>query len=177
MPSRGYTLTELLIVVSLIALAASVALPSLRATDTAQLELVSGSAARAIRFARSEAIRLGAPHGIQQQDGGGRLRVFRLDTDTLPATLVFDVRDPSSRNLYDLQFDTQPFGFDGSFTTTATYRGSCNNAATIIFDGNGTPWCADPTTVLLEQLSIAISDQQGTGGVKLDGLTGRVKAL
>lgn len=174
MPSRGYTLTELLVVVSLVALAASAALPSLRSSDAARLDLVASSVARALRFARNEALRLDTAHGVQQDDATGRLRVFRLDSTTSPATLVFDVRDPSSRNLYDVRFAAQPFSFAGSFSTSGTYRGSCNVAATIVFDGNGTPWCSDPTTALLEQFNIAISEQQGSANVSLDGLSGRV---
>lgn len=174
MPSRGYTLTELLVVVALIALAASTALPSLRSSDAARLDLVANSVARALRFARSEALRLNVPHGVQQDDANGRLRVFRMDLSTLPATTVFDVREPSSRNPYDLSFTARPFSFAGTFSTSGSFRGSCNDVTAIMFDGNGTPWCTDPATALLEQLSIAISEQQGSANVTLDGLSGRV---
>lgn len=174
MPSHGYTLTELLVVVVVMAVAATFALPSLSPGDTAKLDLVAADVANTIRFARSESMRLGVARGFRQQSTARRLRVFSMDTGTTPATLVYDVYHPVDRQLYDRQFDQQPFAFTGDISRSVTFRGTCNETGNIFFDANGTPWCADPANVLVEQFDVTLTLGSGSRVITLDGVTGRV---
>jgi len=170
----GYTLAELLAVVIIVGLVASVALPSLSSSDTEKLDLVAAEVANTIRFARSEAMRLGVARGFRQESAAKRLRVFSMDTITTPATLVYDIYHPIDKHLYDREFERQPFAFAGTMNRNAIFRGACNKTGDIFFDANGTPWCADPDNVLVGRVDVTLTLGQGSRVVTLDGITGRV---
>ena len=55
--SRGVTLPELLIVLTILGVAAAVAIPSLSSSNPQTLDLAAEEFANAMRFARSEALR------------------------------------------------------------------------------------------------------------------------
>jgi len=172
MPSRGYTLTELLVVVILVCLAASVALPSLRPGEVAKLDSAAAEMANAIRFARTEAMRLADERGFQHSTD--RIRLFRLDNGSSPATPVFDVYHPIDKNLYDRNISLAPATFSGTITTTPVFRGTCNQATNIRFDASGTPWCIDPANVPLLRYEIALTQAASSRVVVLQGINGRV---
>ena len=171
---RAYTITELLTVVVLIGLAATVALPSLTPGESRKLDLVATEMANAMRFARSEAMRLGVARGFRQHSGGKYIKVFSMDTGTTPATLVYDVYHPVDKQLYDRRFGKQPFGFDGNTGRTRTYRGTCDKPLNVYFDAGGTPWCADPDNVLLVRYEVRLTLGSSSRVVTLYGITGRV---
>ncbi|MGI9262645.1 MAG: pilus assembly FimT family protein [Woeseiaceae bacterium] len=174
MPVRGYTLTELLIVVAIMGLAATVALPSLSAGDAAKVDQVAAEIANSMRFARSESMRLGNARGFRQQSSAKRIRIFRPDTGTTPPTPVYDVYHPIDKHLFDRQFDPQPFGFSGALSHNRVYRGVCNSPGFVYFDVEGTPWCADPVNVLLDRFEVTVTLGSITRVVTLHGITGRV---
>ena len=172
--SRGVTLVELLVVVSIIGVAAVVATPFLSSADPQKLDLAAAEVADAMRYARSEAMRLGEPRGFNQASNGKRIRVFRPDTGTSPWTLNYDVYHPVSRQLYDIDFDTHPIAAADDISRSVTYRGTCNTVRKVYFDSNGTPWCSDPETVLLGQYDVTLTLGGHSRVVALDGITGRV---
>ncbi len=171
---RGYTLVELLVVVVIVGIVASVAMPSSSSGDAARLDLVAAEVANTIRFARGEAMRLGDARGFRQQSTAKRIRVFSMDTITTPATRVYDIYHSVDKHLYDREFEQQPFAFSGTITRNTTFRGTCNQTGNIYFDANGTPWCLDPDNVLLDQFDVTLALGQASRVVKLDGITGRV---
>ncbi len=173
MADRGYTLTELLVVVVLIGLAAAVALPSLRPADSAKLDLAANQFANAIRFARAEAMRTGLPHGFRYLSAQKRIRVFTSDTSTNPPGYVFDVRHPIDKHLYDYTLPSEFLTHANPVTRQALYRGTCNTPGIVYFDANGTPRCNDPATVLVDTFSLVFNIEPGAV-VQLDGMTGRV---
>ena len=107
--SHGVTLVELLVVITILGIVAVVAVPDFRSGEPQRLELAAEEFAGAMRFARSEAIRLGVPRGFRQQSSTKRIRVFRPDTGTSPWTLNYDVYHPLSKQIYDIDLDTHPF--------------------------------------------------------------------
>ena len=171
---RGYTLLELLVVAVIVGLVATVAMPSSSSGDAATLDLVAAEVADAIRFARGEAMRLEVARGFRQQSTAKRIRVFSMDNATTPATLVYDIYHSVDKHLYEREFEKQPFAFGGTITRNATFRGTCNLTGNIFFDANGTPWCANPDYVLLEQFDVTLTLGQASRLVRLDGITGRV---
>ena len=170
----GLTLVEILIVVTIMGIVAVVAIPSLPSSNPQTLELAAEEFSNAMRFARSEAMRLGKPYGFRQYSSQKRIRVFRPDTGGSPWTLNYDVRHPLSKQLYDIQLDSHPFAAADSLSHNHVYRGTCNTPGSVYFDSNGSPWCADPETVLLEQLDVTLTLGSHSRVVTLHGITGRV---
>ena len=171
---RGYTLVELVLVVIIISALASVVLPTLAPGQSIKLDLAATEIAAAMRFARVEALRLGVARGFRQQSTTKRVRVFSMDTQTTPATLVYDIYHPVDKQLYDKSFAQQPFAFSGDMGNTPTYRGTCNTPENIYFDAGGIPWCADPDNVLLLRFDVTLTIGANSRVVTLHGLTGRV---
>lgn len=172
--SHGVTLVELLVVITILGVVAVMAIPDFRSGEPAQLDLAADEFAEAMRFARSEAIRLGIPRGFRQQSSQKRIRVFRPDTGASPWALNYDVYHPLSKHLYDIQLDTHPFAAADALSSNRVYRGTCNAPGKVYFDSNGTPWCADPETVLLEQFDITLTLGAYSRVITLQGITGRV---
>ena len=170
----GYTLTELMIVVTILGLIAAIAAPGFSSSADKRLDLAAEEFATAMRFARSESIRTGEPYGFTEQSGAKRIRVFRLDTGTSPATLIYDVYHPVHKQLYDIEVDLRPLAAADSLTRTVNYRGTCNTPGTIYFDPNSTPWCADPVTVLLDDFELDLGLGASHRVVTVDRITGRV---
>lgn len=172
--ASGYSLPELLVVVMILGIAASVAIPNIAATSPTRLDLAAEEFAQAIRYARSEAIRTGEPRGYQQQSVAKRIQIFRADTSTSPWTLNYDVYHPVSKKLYDVDLNTHSFAGAGNLSQIATFRGTCNNPNNVYFDANGIPRCADPETILVEQFDVTLNLGNHTRVVTLNGITGRV---
>jgi type II secretion system protein H len=170
----GYTLTELIIVVTIIGIIAAIAIPATSSNPDKSLDLAAQEFAAAMRFARSESIRTGRPHGFRQQSSAKRIRVFRLDQGTSPATLVYDVYHPIDKQLYEFDLNLQSLANADSLSRTAAFRGTCNQTGNVYFDGSGTPWCADPDTVLLERFEVDLVLGSSRRTVTLDDVTGRV---
>lgn len=170
----GLTLTELLVTLSILGIVAMAAVPELTSTTPHKLDLAAEEIAGAIRFARSEAVRLGQPTGFQQPAGSRQIHLFSSDTSTTPPPQVFDVYNPVSRKLYDVALDTHPFAAADTVTRSGTFRGTCNSPGDIVFDSSGTPWCNDPRSVLLDRLDITVSLNGFSRIVTLNGITGTV---
>lgn len=175
---RGYTLVELVIVVSTIALIAAIAVPAATSTGSEKrLELAADEFAAAMRFARSESIRTGKPHGFQQTVSDKRIRVFSLDESTSPPTLTYDIYHPVDKQLYDIELDLQSHAAADSLNRNVVFRGTCNKNDSAYFDSNGTPWCTDPVTVLLQSFEVQFDLAGARRTVTVDGITGRVTVL
>ncbi len=172
--SRGVTLAEILVVLAILGMAAVVAIPSLSGTDPHALDLAAQQFAEALRYARSEAIRTAEPRGVRIQAGQRRIRVFRPDAPALPATPVYDIHHPVTRQLHDIDLDTHPFASADSVSRSAIFQGSCDAPSYIYFDAQGIPWCWDPVTVLLQRQDVTLTLGSATRTVTLDGITGRV---
>lgn len=172
----GFSLVEVLLVVSILGLVAMVAIPSLSSSDHTKLELAVEEFAQAMRFARSQAMRHGTPYGFRNSSAHviKRIRVFRLDTTSHPWTPVYDVYHPLSKTLYDIDLRDHALAYVDSVSRNLSFRGTCNKEGNTYFDANGTPWCADPETVLLEQLDVTLSLKGLTRVLTLHGISGRV---
>lgn len=170
----AYSLLELTIIVLILGIMAAVVMPNYSSSDPSKLDLAAGEIADAMRFARSEAMRLGQPRGFRQQSVQKRIRVFRADTATAPWTVIYDVYHPLSKKLYDIDLDNHPFAKADSITATSAYRGTCNQNGNVYFDSNGIPRCTDPETVLLDQFDVTLTLGGHTRVVSLNSFTGQV---
>ena len=174
--SGGYTLTELAIVIVVLALLAAVATPGARPADPPRLELAAGQLAAAIRHARGETLRTGIPHGFRQPGGSLTVEVFRLDTSTVPATPVFDVRHPLDKTLYRVDLSQQSATSVDSLSRNASYRGSCSAPDDTWFDASGAPRCLGGDDALVDDYELVLELGNSALGVRLHGVTGRVVA-
>lgn len=170
----GYSLVEILVVVFILGIMAAVAVPNLSSTDPSKLDLAAQEFADAMRYARSEAVRLGQPRGFRQQSVQKRIRVFRPDTATTPWALIYDVYHPVSKKLYDIELDKHPFAKVDSVTATREYEGVCNTKGNVYFDSNGIPRCVDPETALLDRFEVTLTLDNHSRVVALDSITGQV---
>ncbi len=170
----GYTLVELVVVIGLLALLASVALPGFSSNDEEEVQMAAAEFAAAIRFARSESIRTGEPHGFRFLTNQYRIRVFSADTSGSPWTWIWDVYHPIDKDLFDYTFPQDLIGSATPVVHTPVYRGTCDRQGVVYFDANGSPWCLEPETVLLESFRLDITTNDGQAVIELDGITGRV---
>ena len=171
----GYTLTELMIVVTILAIVAAIVVPAVTSTGPEkELQLVANEFATAMRYARSESIRTGEPHGFRFFTNQYRIRVFSADTSGTPWTWVWDSYHPVSKQLYDYTFPADLAGAATPVVHAPVYRGTCDRQGSVYFDANGTPWCLEPETALLDSYRLDITTTDGQIAVNLDGITGRV---
>ena len=170
----GYTLVELIITITVLAVIAAIAVPAFAPANDKDLQQVAGEFAAAMRFARSESIRTGKPHGFRFLTNQYRIRVFSVDATVNPWTWVWDVYHPVDKQLFDYTFPADLTGPNPPVTHAPVYRGTCNRQGVVYFDENGTPWCLEPETVLLESYRLDLDSGSSRASVSLDGITGRV---
>ncbi len=138
---RGYTLTELIVVVVIIAFGASIALPSVEPSEEARLQQAAKLLDDAIQFARSEAIRSGLDHGVSFDKGQQRVRLYYLSSGFLGIPqLNYVIRDPVTRNLYDFDLDEHPAFRNIELESVDLYfEGSGTNRSNLGFNSEGAP--------------------------------------
>ena len=172
--SKGFSLLELLLVLMVVGIVAVAAIPDLSSGDHHRLKLAAGEIAGAIRFARSEALRTGEPHGFQLQTTDARIRVISADTGSNPWTPRYDVEHPGDHDFYDIELADHPYATIQVIVRNASFHGSCNDPDMIYFDTRGTPWCGDGSGPLLEQYDLTLSFGGQSRVVSLHSITGRV---
>ncbi len=172
---KGYTLVEILVVVSILGIVALVAIPDF-SSNTEKLELATAEVVQAIRFARSEAVHTGEPHGVLVTVASDRVRVGRLP-NPLPAPPIYDVRHPVDKKLYDLQFqsDRRLGGVDVS-AAVFNYQGGTSITG-VLFSSTGVPYVPDPfpgTALMLVDGSITLNYRKESRVIEVAPMTGRV---
>ena len=172
---HGYSLVELLLIVSLLGLVALIATPDSRPSQRYRLDKAAAEIADAYRFARSEAMRTGNPHGVRLQRPQNRARVYNSDMGTSPPTALYTVYHPATRRLYDLDLDLRRDLRGVTMdSVNRTWTGTCNLVSYVTFDANGTPHCSDPLQVLLVSATVTLTHQGSALDVVVNGETGRV---
>ena len=170
----GYTLVELVITITIIAVIAAIAVPAFSSNSDQRLQEVASEFAAAMRFARAESIRTGQPHGFRFLVNQYRIRVFNADTSGSPWTWIWDVYHPLDKQLYDYTFPADLAGAPVPVEHVPSYHAICDRQGAIYFDANGTPWCLEPETALLESYRLDFNTGDAQMSVSLDGITGRV---
>ena len=176
---HGYTLVEMLVVVTITGLVASLALPSLSTGGTTKIDLAATEVATAIRFARSEALRTGEGHGLTVSQATQQVTVKRYDLTTAPISTLGTLTHPINKHPYDFNVNTGA-GTKGVVISNSQdvfdYTG-LGRRRSLLFDASGTPkWIvgAGPTTYLLSDGTVELSYGNLQRQVSVSPMTGRV---
>ena len=176
---RGYTLLELVIVVTILGIIAAVAVPRLSSGSDAKLRLAAEEVASAIRFARSEAIRTGEGHGLTISQATQKITVEKYDLTTAPISTLYTLTQPIDKQPYDFDINarstTQGVTISNS-QDVFNYTG-LGRRRSLIFDAYGTPkWIvgSGPTTYLLADGIVELSLGNKQRFVSVAPITGRV---
>jgi Tfp pilus assembly protein FimT len=174
----GATLAEMLVVVAILALTASIAIPNAAPVATISGDAATQEVIAAIRFAQREAIRTGAWHTVKIDTSAQTLRVYRLTSSGSEDTSN-PVMHPVDKRKYDLAFSG-----NGPARATITlvdfdYKSGGNtNLNTLGFGPDGTPALltgssdSDIKAMLLGVISIRAGASQRN--LAIDIVTGRV---
>ena len=167
---RGFSLTELMFVLVVLAVVAAITIPPGTGRNTLRLERAGREVADALNFARSEALRTRVPHGVRAQ--GARIAVFRLDRSATPPAERYDVHHPVDKSLYDIDLAgdiyTQGTAAGGYFV----FQNAGAGIAAVSFDANGEPFRGDDGRPLASG-GVLLANERSTIAVALAPLTGR----
>ncbi len=179
--SLGYTVLELVVVVSIVAVLAAVALPGLNPSQDEKLDLAASRVAEALRLARTEAIRTGEPHAAEIIFDTEQVIVSKPDmtldspypsgTPTNPAWLLID---PISKQPFDQNL-TQEGPTRGVDVLVRPFTYAIGDRRTVIFDNQGMPFFkAAGAFYQLEDGLTRLSFGGRELGVRVAPITGRV---
>lgn len=170
----GYSLIELVIVVLIVGIVAVVAIPFLSTANEKKLQLAAEEIATAMRFSRTESIRLGAPLGFKLFETEQRMRVFNADFSTATPTLNYDVYHPVSKQNYDVKLQQHAFAQVKTVSLDSAFYSTCNETAAVYFNQLGMPLCLMPKTATLDYFSVDLRLGSYSRLVTVHGITGRV---
>jgi prepilin-type N-terminal cleavage/methylation domain-containing protein len=136
----AYTLTELLIVVAILAIAAVVALPTAQPVAEFRADAAAGEVVNALRFARDNAQYSGAQRLFDCDAMANTIAVFALETDKTTTRAARDpVEHPFNRAPYLLNLNAAPAGNTMALVRcTFTFNDNAS-ATTVAFDEGGNP--------------------------------------
>jgi len=179
MRSKGYSATELLVVVIIVGIIAAAAVPRFSASDSYKLDLAATQVAEAIRFARSESMRTGRVHGITISQTTQRVRVREYDMSADPVNPTVTARHPLTKQLYDFDFDDEPTTLGVAITNTQDVFdfSGLGRRKTVLFNAEGVPmWflASGPSTHNLALGAVSLSMGAAQRNVRVAPYTGRV---
>lgn len=102
----GFTLVEMLVVITILGVVASVALPLLGNNDSQKLSVAAEETANTLRFALSEAKRTGKYVLVDGKTTAGRLKLYYSNSS---ANLTTAINDPLTKRTLDLNVTSSAF--------------------------------------------------------------------
>jgi len=134
----AYTLTELLIVVAILAIAAVVAIPTAQPVAEFRADTAAGEVVNALRFARENAQYSGVPRLFDCDAAANTIAVFALETDKTTTRVSRDpVEHPFNRAPYLLNLNAAPAGNTMALVRCTFTFDDNSTAAAVVFDAAG----------------------------------------
>lgn len=176
----GVTLTEMLVVVALIALGASITIPNASPLTEVTNDLATSEVIRAIRFAQREALRTSARYTVQIDATAQTLRVYRMTTSgTVTEDTSFTVQNPLDKRKYDIAFSAASGPARAVISAVDfDYEKKKTNLNTLSFGPDGTPdmlisfKASDDAALQAGTVTIKYGNVQRV--LSVDPITGRV---
>ena len=139
---RGHTLVELVLVVSLIAVAVAIAMPTTTVVAQARVDAAVTEVAQAVRFAQSEAIRTGVDCVVSLDTATGRVRIFQLNRGPTPP--IEDVAKPvfypiAGEKKYDFVLGEMPASTGVKIASAVFTFADSSTTAQLGFSATGNP--------------------------------------
>ena len=157
--------------IALLGLLASVTAPTVQSSDQARLDTAAQELAALIRLARSEAIRLQAPHGIIYNDSNQSFQVAEVDPASEPLTVLSSTYHPVRKQPLAWQSTWLKMSPDTNVFNYGTY----GDANELMFDPWGTPVLTlGGVRRLMSSSSISLSVGEQRRKVTIEAMTGRV---
>jgi prepilin-type N-terminal cleavage/methylation domain-containing protein len=178
---QGITYIEIMVVVVILGIIATVAIPNLSSSDHKKLDIAAAKIAESIRFSRAESIRTAIPHGVKLDSNNDRIKVYSLVFSEILGfpvwTPTFDVYHPVDKKLYtlNLKTDTKTAGVDLQ-SYSIYYSSSGTSSQYIGFNSNGNPKLSSGGTdkMLNGTGTITLGYAGQTRVIKVSQMTGRV---
>lgn len=166
----GLTLAELLVVCAVLAVVAAVALPSAQPVAEFRADTAAAEVARALRYARAEAMRTGAYRMVSCDTAQNRLQVSVSDAN---GTVASALSDPLSKQAYIVVTGQAPAGSNLSMNACSFVFADKSSASTVIFGANGNPFTAAKSSSPLSLGTVQLAAGKVTRTVAIDAI-GRV---
>jgi prepilin-type N-terminal cleavage/methylation domain-containing protein len=133
---HGFTLAEMLTACAVLGVAAVVALPSSEPAVEARAGVAAAEVARALRFAREEAMRTGALVMASCDTTQNTLSVYTPDAS---GNLSAPINDPLTHMSYVVAIGAAPTGAGATLRSCSFLFADNTQAASVAFDLNGNP--------------------------------------
>ena len=134
----AYTLTELMIVVAVLAIAAVVAMPTAQPVAEFRADAAAGEVVNALRFARENAQYSGAQRLVDCDVTANSIAVFALETDKTTTRAAREpVEHPFNRAPYLLNLNAAPAGNTMALVRCTFTFDDNSTAAAVAFDADG----------------------------------------
>lgn len=174
--AAGFTLTEILIAVVVLGIAASALIPDSTPREDLRLDVALDEVENALIFARGEALRTAVPHGVRFRTSLDKIEVFRLDLSGPSPVEVYDVRHPLDRKLYDVDLDDFPYTAGATASADFRYEVSGAPSLAVAFDARGEPVAANDLDPAIQDGVVTVALGPRSRTVTVAQLTGRIVA-
>ena len=158
---------------------ALVVIPDSAPTSQQKLDLVANQIAQALRFARSEALRTGAHHGVTISQVTQTITVKKWDMTTNPVSTELIPYHPVNKQSFVFDADGMSLGPGVSITNSSDIFNylTIGRRRSLIFDPQGVPvWVlgSDDSVYRLLDGIVQLSNGQNQRSIGVAPLTGRV---
>jgi prepilin-type N-terminal cleavage/methylation domain-containing protein len=176
MREHGFSLLELLLALSLLAILMTLAVPERSTPRPEALDLAATEIVQALRYARSQSIRTSEPHGVYISSTDDRIRLYLRDTEAVSRTVNYTVRHPISKQAYDFDLNDNVLTQDVAVIKAIfQFEGVGSSQSELEFDSNGTPHLYTGGEVrLLTNVALQVSNGADTTTIDVHRITGRV---